>query len=94
MYKYIINITIAFVAKANRITLWRNNNTYDLMTFDTNLIIYYKPHASLSVRNKNYQTHASLSGTLHKKGRKTIVDKIGVFLFVQFGLNNGFSKKN
>ena len=71
MYKYIINIIIAFVVKANRINLGININKYELGTFGASLIILIQTllqtlFKSIS-KNKNYQTHASLSGTLLKE---------------------------
>ena len=68
MYKYIINIIIAFVVKANRIILGIYINKYELGTFGASLIILIQTLIkSISKNKKNYQTHASLSGTLLKE---------------------------
>ena len=68
MYKYIINIIIAFVVKANRINLGINNNKYELGTFGASLLILIQTlFKSISKNKKNYQTYASLSGTLLKE---------------------------
>ena len=67
MYEYIINIIIAFVVKANRINLGININKYELGTFGASLIILIQTLFKSISKNKNYQTHASLSGTLLKE---------------------------
>ena len=88
MYKYIMNIIIIkpFVGRVNIINLWINNNKYDLSTFGASLIISIQTLCKSISKNKIYQTHASLSGTLHKKGGKIFVYQSGVFPILQFWL--------